>query len=88
MNINNPCFEGMVTQIYPNELQLNKAESTDTEAAFLDVHLLISSGFVSSKFYDKCDDLEFDIEWYLNGDVSRVLSYDVYVSKLIQFASI
>ena len=51
----------MVTQIYPNELQLNKAESTDTEAAFLDVHLLISSGFVSSKFYDKCDVLEFDI---------------------------
>ena len=39
-------FEGMVTQIYPNELQLNKTNSTITEAAFLDLHLLISNGFV------------------------------------------
>ena len=35
-NINNPYFEGMVIQIYPTELQLNKANSTDTVAAFSD----------------------------------------------------
>ena len=33
-NIDTPYFEGMDTQIYPNELHLNKANSTDTEAAF------------------------------------------------------
>ena len=49
LNIDNPYFEGMVTQIYPTELQLNTVYSTDAEAAFLDLHLLISSGFVSSK---------------------------------------
>ena len=32
LNIDNPYFEQMVGQIYLNELQLNKANSSDTEA--------------------------------------------------------
>ena len=32
--IDNPYFEQMVGQIYPTELQLNKANSSDTEAPF------------------------------------------------------
>ena len=32
LNIDNPYFEGMVNQIYPPELQLNKANISDTEA--------------------------------------------------------
>ena len=51
----------MVKQIYPPELQLNKANNTDTEAPFLDLHLSIANGFVSSKIYDKLDDIDFDI---------------------------
>ena len=57
LNIDNPYFEGMVKQIYPSELQLNIANNTDTEAPFLDLHLSITNGFVSSKIYDKRDDL-------------------------------
>ena len=34
LNIDNPYFEGMVSQIYPAELQLNKANTSDTEARF------------------------------------------------------
>ena len=34
LNIDNPYFEGMVNQIYPPELQLNKANISDTEAPF------------------------------------------------------
>ena len=49
LNIDNPYFEGMVNQIYPSELQLNKANTSDTEAPFLDLHLSISNGFVASK---------------------------------------
>ena len=55
LNIDNPYFEGMVNRIYPPELQLNKANTSDTEAPFLDLHLSISNGFVSSKIYDKRD---------------------------------
>ena len=41
----------MVGQIYPTELQLNKANSSDTP--FLDLDLSITNGIVSSKIYDK-----------------------------------
>ena len=34
LNIDNPYFEGMVNQIYPPELQLNKANTSDAEAFF------------------------------------------------------
>ena len=51
----------MVNQIYPPELHFNKANTSNTETPFLDLHLSISNGFVSSKIYDKRDDFDFDI---------------------------
>ena len=48
LNIDNSYFEGMVKQIDPPELQLNKANKTDTESPFLDLHLSVRNGFVSS----------------------------------------
>ena len=65
LNIDNPYFEGMVNQIHPSDLQLNKANTSDTEAPFLDLHLSISNGFVSSKIYDRRDDFDFDIVNFL-----------------------
>ena len=88
LNIDNPYFEGMVNQIYPLELQLNKANTSDTEAPFLDLHLSISNDFVSPKIYDKRDDFDFDIVNFpfLDGDVLCRPSYGVYISQLIRFA--
>ena len=51
----------MVDRIYPTELQLNRANSSDTEAPFLDLNLCISNGTVSTKIYDKRDNFDFDI---------------------------
>ena len=89
LNIVNPYFEGMVNRIYPPELHLNKANAS-AEAPFLDLHLSISNGFVSSKIYDKRDDFDFDIVNipFLDGDVPRSTSYEVYISKLIRFARV
>ena len=76
----------MVHRIYPAELQLNKANASDNEAAFLD--LSIHNDTVSTKIYDKRDDFDFDIVNFpfLDGDVPRHPSYGVYVSQLICFA--
>ena len=60
LNIDNPYFEQMVGQIYPTELQLNKAKFSYTEAPFLDLDLSITNGIVSSKIYDKQDDFNFE----------------------------
>ena len=54
------------------------------------IHLSISNGFVSYKIYDKRDDFEFDIVNFLfwDGDVPRLPSYGVYISRLIRFARV
>ena len=90
LNIDNSYFEQMVGQIYPTKLQLNKANSSDTEAPFLDLKLSVTNGIVSSKIYDKWDDFNFEIVNFpfLNGDVSRSPSYGVYISQLIRFARV
>ena len=90
LNIYNPYFEDMVDRIYLPELQLNKANASDTAAPFLDLHLSILNGFVSSKIYDKRDDFDFDIVnfSFLGGDVPRSTSYRVYISQLIRFARV
>ena len=80
----------MVNHIYPPELQLNKANTSDTKAPFLDLHLSILNGFVSSKIYDKRDDFAFDIVNFpfLDGDVPCFTSYGVHISQLILFARV
>ena len=80
----------MVGQIYSTELQLIKANSTDTEATYLDLNLSITNGIVSSKIYDKRDDFNFEIVNFpfLDGDVPRSPSYGVYISQLIRFARV
>ena len=78
----------IVNRIYPPKLQLNKANTSDTEAPFLDLHLSISNGLVSSKIYDKRDDFDFDkVNFpFLDGDIPRSTSYGVYISQFIRFA--
>ena len=86
--MNNVYFDNMVRQIYPSELQLNKANTSDTKATFLDLHLSISNEIVSTKIYDKRDDFDFDIANFpfLDSEVPRSSSYGVYFSQLIRFA--
>ena len=90
LNIDNIYFENMVVRIYlaESELQLNKANPSDTEAAFLDLNFSISNGTVFTKIHDKRDDFDFDILNFpfLDGDVPRRTSYGVYISQLIRFA--
>ena len=90
LNIDNPYFEGMVNRVCPSELQLKKAGASDAEAPFLDLHLSVSNGFVSSGVYDKRDDFDFDIVNFpfLDGDVPRRPSYGVCVSRLEGFARV
>ena len=68
----------MVGQIYPSELQLNKANTSYTEAPFLDLHLSISTDLFHPKFMISVitdfDKVNFP---FLDGDVPRSTSYSV-----------
>ena len=78
----------LLTTPPPTELQLNRANSSDTMAHFLDLNLCISNGTACIKIYDKRDNFDFDIVNFpfLDGDVPRRISYGVYIFQLIRFA--
>ena len=75
----------IIDVLYPSDLKLNKANNSDIEATFLDLHLSIKDGIVCTKIYDKHDDFDFDIVNFpfLDCDVPCSPSYDVYISQII-----
>ena len=87
LNINNVYFDNMVRQIYPSELLLNKANTSDTEAAFLYMHLSISNDIVSTKIYDKRYDFDFEsVNFpFLDGYVPRSTCYGVLYFSTYSF---
>ena len=67
--------------VFTLQNQLNKANMSDIEATFLDLHLSISDVFVKTNIYDKRDDFDFDVANFpfLDGDVPHSTSYSVYI---------
>ena len=88
LNIDNPYFEQMVSQIYLTELQLNKVNPSETEAQFLVLNLSTTNDIVSSKIYDKRDYFNFEIVnfQFLDENVPSSPAYGIYISQLIRFA--
>ena len=80
----------MVNHIDLSELQLDKANMSDTEASFLNLQLSLSDGCVKTKIFDKRDDFDFDIVnfRFLDCGVPRSKSCGVYISQLIRFARV
>ena len=83
LNVDNLYFEGMGNWIYQPELQLNKANTSDTEAPFIGFAFICFKQFCLSKIYYKRDDFDFDIVTF-----PRSTSYGVYISQLIRFARV
>ena len=56
----------------------------------MDLHISIVDGFISCKINDKRDDVDFEIVnfLFLDGNVPRAASYDVYISQLLRFARV
>ena len=85
LNSHNVYFDNMASQICPSELQLNKVNTSDTKASFLDLHLSVSNDIVSTIIYDKRDDFDFEIVNFpfLDSDVPRSTFYGVYTSQYL-----
>ena len=72
--IDNPEFEKHIPDIYPTELQLNKANTSDKETSFLDKNIKVIGSDVHTSVYEKRDDFGFpnvNFPW-LSGDVPRL----------------
>ena len=66
-------FAEHIPDIYPRELQLNNANTSDKETSFLDLNIKVIVNDIHTSVYDKRDDFGFPIvnfPW-LSGDVPR-----------------
>ena len=79
LNINNVYFDNMVSWIYPSKLQLNKLISL-----IPNLHLSISYDIVSTKFYDKRDDFDFEI---VNFPFLRWWCSSLYILRSLYFST-
>ena len=59
--IDNPEFAEHIPDIYPRELQLNKANISDKETSFLDLYIKVVGSNIHTRVYDKRDDFGFPI---------------------------
>ena len=88
--IDNPEFEKHIPDIYPAELQLNKANNSDKETSFLDLNIKVIGSDIHTSVYDKRDDFGFPIvnfPW-LSGDVPRLPSYGIYIRSWLDLLGV
>ena len=86
--IDNAEFEQYIPDIYPAELQLNKANTSDRETSFLDLYIKVIGSDIHTSVYDKRNEFGIPIvnfSW-LSGDIPRLPSYGIYISQLVRFA--
>ena len=86
---NNKKFGDYVKEIYPSQLTVEKANTSDDLANYLDLTFTIeSNNQLYTKLYDKCDDSDFHIVNFpfLSSNIRSSPSYGVYISQLIKYA--
>ena len=88
LSIHNTLFDDKLIQMYSSELQLDKTNTSDTKAVFLDLHFSVSNDIVSNKIYDKYGGFNYEIVSFpfLDGDVTHSTSYGFYTCQLIRCA--
>ena len=77
--IDNHEFGEHIPDIYPRELQLNKANTSDNGASFLDLNIKIIDCNIQTRLYDKRNDFWFpkvNFPW-LSGDVHKLPSHGI-----------
>ena len=74
--IDSPEFGIYIPDIYPAELQLNKANTSDKETSFLDLNIKVIDSDIHTSVYDNSDHFGFPIvnfQWlHISGDVPRL----------------
>ena len=86
---NNKKFRDYVKEIYPSQLTVEKANTADDLANYLDLTFTIkSNNRLYTKLYDKCDDFDFHIVNFplLSSNIPLSPFYGVYISQLIRYA--
>ena len=85
----NKKFGDYVKEMYPSQLTVEKANTSDDRANYLDLTSIIeSNNRLYTKLYDKRDDVDFHIVDFpfLLSNIPFSPPYGVYISQLIRYA--
>ena len=64
--IDNPAFAEHMSDIYPRELQLNKANTSDKETSFLDFNIKVIGNNIHTSVYDKRHTINLNFLWLIS----------------------
>ena len=88
-NTENKKLIDCVKEIYPSELNVEKANGSDEQAKYLDLTFIIgNNNRFCTKLYDKREDFNFHIvdSPFLSSNIQSGPSYCVHVSQFIKYA--
>ena len=79
-------FESFYSEIYPEELQLNKENEDNTQTNFLDLHIAIDNGIFVTQLYDKRDSFGFQITRlpYKNSNIPCRMFYTSIAAECLR----
>ena len=77
--IDNHEFEKYIPDIYPSELQLYKANTSDKETSFLDLNIKVIGSDIHTSVYEKRDDFGFPFGFTLFGQ------FWAYIFKFLNY---
>ena len=71
-------------------MALNKENTHDTNATFLDINLKIVNNILETSLYDKRDNFDFSINNFpiLSGNIHFKRSHGIFISQLIRFSKV
>ena len=81
---NNKRFSNYLSQIYPSQLTVEKANKSDHLESYLDLTFMIDSrGKLSTRFYKKRDSSDFQFVHFpfLSSNISSAPAYMVYIFR-------
>ena len=83
-------FDESRGEIYPSSLKLNKENTEDSEATFLDLSIKVQNKMFHTTLYDKLDDFNFSVVNFpnLSGNIPKKTSYGVLISQILRYVSV
>ena len=87
LSLKNTKFAEYLEFIYPHELEVKETTETVASSSYLDWYLYIDNGTLTTRLYDKRDDINFPIVNFpfLSSNIPSAPAYGVYVLQLIRY---
>ncbi len=90
LSINCPNFMEVSENIYPTTIPLERTNSNNYAAAYLDLFIDFNNSNSLVKLFDKTTKFDFTVNKLvdINSNISSIIQYNIFYSQLLRFAKI